>query len=397
MALRLPWKPRAAAAEGDLAYAHRPRLLRPGHRVELLRAGADAYPSMLAAIAAARDSVCFETYVLRDDATGRRFHAALAERARAGVAVRVLYDALGSLGLSEEFVDGLRAAGAEVVEYGPVAPWRRRFRLTRRDHRKILVVDGRVGFAGGLNVGDEYAPAEAGGGGWYDLHARVEGPAVAELAGLFRRTWVRAGGRRFPLPVPAPDPPAAPWTPTEGARATALANDELRDRWRIRDAYLHAIARAARSVRIMNAYFLPDRAVRRALGRAVRRGADVRVVVPAESDVALVQAATRHLYPRLLRAGVRIFEWPERMMHAKAAVVDAVWSTIGSYNLDYRSLRLNLEVALAVVDRAFGERLSALIEADCARCHEVGADALARRPWWRRFGDWLAYALRRWL
>lgn len=389
--------PPAYAKPELLRYAIQPQALMPGNKIQALRGGAETFPAMLEAIRDARYYVHLETYILCADRTGRRFAEALSERARAGVAVRVIYDAAGSWDLPDAYVDGLRAAGVEVVEYHPIAPWKQRFglsRLQRRDHRKILVVDGEIGFTGGLNIGDDYAPAAEGGGGWHDMHARLEGPAVAELARLFRRTWIRSGGRPYPKHEEQAQEVVAS---AETAFVRTIGNEEYRRRFGIRRAYLHAMRQARLTISIMNAYFIPDRGIRRAMANAVRRGVKVRVIVPARSDVPAVQWASRHLYAGLLRAGVRIFEWTERMMHAKTAVVDSIWATIGSSNLDNRSLLYNLEVVAVAVDPAFGAAMQAQFEEEVARCREVLLDAWRRRPFWHRLVEWFFFQFRRWL
>lgn len=356
--------------------------------------GREAFPAMLEAIRGAQRYVHFETYILRDDGIGREFHRELVERARAGVTVRVVYDGLGSFGLAARYVDELRAAGVEAHEFHPVAPWRARWGLNRRDHQKILVVDDAVAFCGGINVGDEYKPVEQGGGGWHDMHARVEGPAVADLARLFRRTWLAVGGSEFPEPAtPLPQPSSDVHT----VRVEVISNTRLQTRSRMRYAYVHAIRRASESIYLMNAYFIPDRGLRRAFAEATRRGVDVRVVVPSTSDVAAVYWASRHLYARLLRRGVRIFEWPERMMHAKTGVIDGVWSTIGSYNLDRRSFLHNLEVGLVSIDRTLGARLHEQFLRDLTICREVTLAEWKKRSRWSKLLEWFFYQLRYWL
>lgn len=386
---------RRRPGEGPWRYVRHPERLRRYTLVTPLRAGGAAFPAMLAAIRAAKSSILFEIYILRADRIGEAFRDALVERARAGVAVRLLYDAVGSLGLPDAFLEPLSAAGGRVAIYHPVALWRRkagaRWRLTlnKRDHKKILVVDQRVGFTGGLNIGLEYESKEAGGEGWLDWHARVEGPAVHELSTSFQRTWSSATDEDLP------DPPVP--GPAQGRNVLGtqvVDNTRLRSRWRMHRAYLHAIAAAERDISILNAYFIPELSLRRAFRKAAARGVSVRVIVPSDSDVKAVRHASRYLYRRLIRAGIRIFEWPESMMHAKAGIIDGVWSTIGSYNLDHRSLVHNLEVSLVCIDGALAATLQAEFERELAACREVtiaDLDALTR---WQRFKDWFWYQLR---
>ena len=377
---------------GRLAYFLHPEALEPGHHLELLRGGKEAFPAMLAAIRGARRRVLLETYILRSDAVGERFAEALCERATAGVRCCLIYDSFGSFGISERFLSRLRAAGVQVVEYSPIAPWRHRWGITRRDHQKILVVDDEVAFVGGINLSTDYIPQPEG-QGWFDLHVRIEGSVVGDLARLFRRTWGRAGGPTFRDPVVDPESDA----PGAGALVQVIENHGLRQRGRMHHSYRYAIRAATRSVDIMNAYFIPVRGLRRALKQAAERGVDVRVVVPGASDVAIVHFASRYLYKRLLKQGVRIFEYPDRMMHAKVAVIDRTWSTIGSYNLDVRSMFHNLEAGVLVLDEGFASDLDREFEDLVAVSHEVKLEEWRRRPWWNFVLEWVSYRFRYWL
>lgn len=369
-------------------YTVRPQRLRPGNEIVPLRGGREAFPAMIEAIAGAQKSVCLETYILNDDAVGERFARVMCERARAGIPVRLIYDAVGCLALPGAFLRDLTRAGVAVLEYHPIVPWRERFTISRRDHRKILVVDDEQAFTGGINIGCEYAPESEGGEGWHDMHCRIRGPVVLDFARLFRRVWVREGGRTYPVPRHAEGPPPG------HCLARALDNSKVRRRWPIRRAYLHAINRAERSINLMNAYFLPDHGICAALRRAVRRGVRVRVIVPEVSDVPVVAYASRYLSARLARDGIEILSWPERMMHAKTAVVDSMWATIGSYNLDTRSLHYNLEVGVEVVDPTFGAEMDAHFEADARRCRPMSFEHWEQRPYFDRFLSWLFYQLR---
>jgi cardiolipin synthase len=391
IALKLPAA--LAHADTDLRYAANPKALRPANKVRSLPDGGTAFPAMLDAIRNAKEYVHMETYIYKSDTIGRRFGAALAARAQAGARVRLLIDAVGSLEIDEDFVRELQQAGVEVLRYKPFRPSTGSWGINRRDHRKILVVDGVVGFAGGLNIGDEYNSVEDGGGGWHDMHMRVEGPAVDDLARLFRKTWLAAGGATYPA-VPNSEEAVA----TDGtAFAVAIGNEELKKRHVIRQQYLHAMKHAHETIDIMNAYFIPDRGIRRTLVNAVKRGVKVTVLVPGTSDLKAVQYASQSLYAALLKAGVRVFEWKGRMLHAKTAVVDAVWTTIGSYNLDARSLFHNLEVVMCVVDREFGAAMVKQIHSDDNKSQEIILSEWKRRPFWRKIAEWVCYQFRHWL
>ena len=383
----------AVALPGHLTrYARSPLRWRGGCEVAVLRDGGETYPAMLEALFAAKRTICFETYILAADRTGDRFKAVLIDRARAGVQVRVIYDAVGSFGLPDSWVDEMRGAGCEVIDFNPIAPWRRRFRLSHRDHRKIIVVDDRVAFTGGLNIANDYASVEDGGAGWHDMHCRVTGPIVRDLAQMFRRTWLRCGGANYPPPSSSSDEPSR-----EGPFVRLLDNTRRRQRTTVRRAYLHVIKTSRQRVLIQNAYFLPDRGLRRALAKAAARGVDVRIMVPGRSDVRMVAWAGLYVLRRLARRGVKIFLWRGVMMHAKTATVDALWSTIGSYNFDAQSRFNNLEVTLEILDAATGQALVTTFERDTAHAEAFDEQAWLRMPWWRKAMAWIGYRFRRFL
>lgn len=373
----------------DTDYSVDPRSLTRGNRIEPLVDGAEAYPAMLDAISAAQRYVHLETYVLEEDIMGRTFARVLIERARAGIHARLIYDAVGGITLSAGFIGDLRDADIEVLEYRPLVPWKGRF--ARRDHRKILVVDGEVAFTGGLNIGDDYAPESLGGHGWRDTHCRIHGPVVAQLDQMFSESWHHGGGKPYP-PYPAPEPPPEP-----GAElAVAVGSDHWGKRMAIRRHYMHAIRTAREYIYLANAYFLPDPGVRRALIRAARRGVSVHIMTSANSDLKSVQFASEATYRRFLRNGVHVHLWPRTTMHAKTAVVDGVWSVIGSYNLDYNSLFRHLEVVVAIVSRGFAEEMRAIYTSDLERCAELSLPEWRRRPRWRKVAAWFFYKFRRW-
>jgi cardiolipin synthase len=371
-----------------------------GNRVRLLRDGAEAFPAMLAAIEHAREQILLEMYWFDSDRTGRRFAQALHDAARRGVEVAVLYDSLGSITADSGMFDELRRVGAKVAEFNPVAPWRRRFRLerlTRRDHRKVLLIDGSIGFAGGLNLADRWASPEEGGGGWRDDAVELEGTVVRDFVPGFLTAWRGASGE--PLA-------RTPWTklgpPTlrdgsSGTQDVRVLDSLFRNRRLITHTYVSQLYRAERYAYIANSYFIPDSRVMRALMRAAQRGVDVRVIQPAVSDVEIVRHASRAIWGRLLRSGVRIFEWHQSILHSKSAVIDDRWSTIGSYNLDYISLRYNLEVNVAIRDHAFAAAHKRSFLQDFAACREVELGSFEGRPWLERMLEGFLYRVRRFL
>ena len=345
---------------------------------------------MLEAIAGASKEILLEMYWVGADSVGERFREALAQRARAGVDVRVVYDAIGSRGVTPAFWHALENSGGHTAEFHSVSPLDRHFRLDRvelRDHRKLLVVDGVMGFTGGVNLAKPWLAREQGGEDWRDDAVQVRGLAARELRTLFFRTWHELTRETVPSDL-------LPLSRRQTRPVWVLAS-QWRTRRSIHREYLSRIRRARMRIDIANSYFVPDRNVRRALSFAVHRGVDVRVLVPERSDVRIVQYATESLFETLLERGVRIWTLPAPMLHAKTAIIDDTFTTIGSYNLDYRSWRKNLEVNLAVEDRAFAGHVRASFEQDLARSHPVDETSWNQRPWTRRGMEWLAFAMRR--
>lgn len=371
-----------------------------GDEVRLLRDGIEALPAMLAAIAAAKREILLEMYWIGPDAVGTKFREALVEKARSGVTVRVIYDAIGSLAITPSFWESLVRAGGEVREYHPLSPLKPAFDLRRmeeRDHRKILVVDGVRGFTGGLNLARPWLPIEDGGEAWRDDMIEVIGYAAAELRTLFYKTWRRMGFRRLPhSPLRSLSLPSdlVPLSKRPIGKVYVLASLR-RSRRNLRREYLTRLNRAEKSIAIANSYFIPDRHVRNALYRAVLRGVRVRVLVPSKSDVAVVQFALEAMYESLMRNGVEMYCHSGPMMHAKTAIIDDRFAMIGSYNLDERSQTKNLEVNIAVEDEAFATYVRRWFDRDVETSTHLDLYEWRARPLMRRGIEYMAYALRK--
>ncbi len=379
----------------------------PDERITLLRDGEQTIPAMLKAIRGAKREVLLEMYWLDASKAGTRVIDALTERAKAGVAVCVLYDAIGSLGADTTMYEALLAAGGKVIEFNPIAPWRRRFRVgwvSQRDHRKMLVIDERMAFVGGLNLGLPWLCVEDGGGGWRDDVALVIGPTAARVRTLFFETWASQGGEcPSNLRVFTSRERAAAAREELGVsnmsrphpRVAVLGHDAWGARRVIRRAYLSRIRSAERRVLIANSYFIPDMRVKRALKNAARRGVEVRVMVPGESDVPAVKYATEWIYADLMASGIHVHEWTRGILHAKTLLVDD-WATTGSYNLDYRSLRYNLEANLASTDEGFVAAIEASMRRDLKEhSREVDPVEWAKRPWMEKVRSWGWYLWRK--
>jgi len=360
-----------------------------GNLVTILKNGIEIFPSMLAAIRDAKHTINLEFYIYWDGEIGRKFAEALAERARGGVQVKVVLDAVGSVQMSQSLIDFMARNGIDLEWYHPLR-WYTISTLNHRTHRKLLVVDGRIGFSGGVGIADEWLGDADSKNHWRDTVARVEGPVVTQMQSAFMDNWVKSRGELltgldyFPALANA-GPHLAQIlksSPTEGSSTVKLL-------------YIISIVSAVKSIYISNAYFVPDADTIRALEGAVRRGVDVRVIVPGEfTDVPIVRQASRWHYELLLRRGIRIFEYQPTMMHAKTMVVDGAWSTIGSSNFDDRSFRLNDEVNINVYNDDVAAQMEAMFHADLARSEEVTLRKWFRRGWLDKAKEKLAEAFR---
>lgn len=331
----------------------------PGNRVTGLQNGDAIFPAMLAAIHSAQKTITFETYIYWSGQIGQEFADALAERARAGVKVKVMVDWMGSLKMDRSLIDQIRNAGAEVHQYRPLK-WYNLGRLNNRTHRKLLVIDGRVGFTGGVGVADQWNGHAQDSAHWRDMHFMIEGPVVAQVQAAFNDNWIKTTGEvlngedYFPqiTPVGAMDAHMFVASPSGGSESMHLM-------------YLMAIAAAEQSLDLQAAYFVPDDLIIKALITARQRGVRVRVTVPGKHiDSETVRLASKAHWGELLLAGVEIYEYQPTMMHNKLLIVDGIMSSVGSTNFDVRSFRLNDEASLNVYDAAFAARMTEVFEAD---------------------------------
>jgi len=345
------------------------------NRVDVLKNGVQIFPAMLAAIRGARKTINLEFYIYWDGEIGRQFAEALAERSRAGVAVKVILDAVGSAQMSRSLIDFMQRNGVDLEWYHPLR-WYTLSRFNHRTHRKLLIVDGTIGFSGGVGIADEWLGDADSKNHWRDTVVRVEGPVVTQMQFAFLDNWVKSRGELltgldyFPPREPRGNHlvQVIKSSPSEGSSTVKLL-------------YIVSMVSAQQRIWIANAYFVPDRDTIRALEGAVRRGVDVRVIVPGEIvDVPIVRQASRLYYDDLLRRGIRLFEYQPTMMHAKTMVVDGIWTTVGSSNFDDRSFRLNDEVNVNIYDEGIAAQMEAMFEKDLAHSEEIKLQPWLRRP-----------------
>ncbi|PLP97969.1 cardiolipin synthase [Cupriavidus pauculus] len=343
-----------------------------GNKVLLLKDGPATFQAMFSAIRSAKDHINLETYIIEDDAVGNRFADELIKKQAQGVQVNLIYDSVGAINSPKEYFKRLSDSGINVLEFNPVNPMsaKKGWDVNQRDHRKLLIVDGRIAFLGGINISSVYSsgsfrpksrPQPAGSPAWRDTHMRVEGPVVHEFQKLFLATWAKQKGKTL---APRNYYPKLGNTGTEVVRAIGSSPDEPYSL--IYATLLSAIGSAVTSVYLTNAYFVPDPQLLAALKDAATRGVNVRLILPSRTDSWLVFFAGRSFYDELLRSGVKIFERRDVLLHAKTVVIDGIWSTIGSTNLDWRSFLYNDEVNAVILGQEFGAQMQAMFDVDLA-------------------------------
>jgi len=366
----------------------------PGNRLTLLNSGAAYFPALLAAIEAAEREIYLESYIFANDEIGHAVSAALCRAAQRSVVVNLTVDGFGARSFAADFLPQLSAAGVRALVYRPeIGRFHFRRHRLRRQHRKLVMIDGRIAFVGGINIIDDNNVGEDM-GPRYDYAVRVEGPVLRQIHHAVRRMWEIVAWvsfkRRYRL-APALDPACAQ---VGGQAAAFLIRDNIRHRNDILHAYIEAIAAAQDEILIANAYFLPGVRFGLALQAAARRGVRIAILLQGKTDHPLLRFATQALYAVALGQGIRVFEYEKSFMHAKVAVIDGRWATVGSSNIDPFSLLLAKEANLFVSDAAFaGELRASLQQAISDGAREMRPEDLRRHPWHSRFMRWLSYGL----
>lgn len=366
----------------------------PGNRITLLNSGAEYFPALVAAIDSASVEIFLESYIFADDKIGHEVAAALCRAALRGVQVNVTVDGFGARNFTADFLPRLTAAGVRAMLYRPeIGRFHLRRHRLRRLHRKLAVIDARVAFVGGINiVDDNNAPEDM--CPRYDYAVCIEGPTVCQVHHAARRMWEIVSWVNFKRRYRLGPPDIPPITVAGSQLATVLIRDNLRHRNDILHAYLEAIESARHEILIANAYFLPGVRFGLALQAAAKRGVAITILAQGKTDHPMLRAATQALYAVALEQGIRIFEYEKSFMHAKVAVIDGHWATVGSSNIDPFSLLLAKEANLVVLDDVFAGQLQASIK-EALRCggREIRHEDLSRQPWHSHFLRWLSYGL----
>jgi cardiolipin synthase A/B len=373
-----------------------------GNKVTLLIDGSATYAAMFNAIEHAQDHVNLETYIFEDDEVGRRFADLLLEKQSEGVQVNLIYDSVGCLNTPAAFFQRLRDGGIKALEYNPINPAKAQkgWMVTHRDHRKILIVDGSIAFTGGVNISRVYSSSSFSAGeheeqieeAWRDTHVQIEGPAAAEFQKLFLDTWARQRG---------PELPKKDYFPTlkrEGSDLIEVVGSAPGQENRITYImYVSAFVYAQNFIHLTNSYFVPDSQTVKALRDAAKRAVDVKIILPGISDELTVFYAGRSHYRNLLKSGVKLYERRGAMLHSKTAVIDGVWSTVGSTNMDLWSFLRNDEVNAVILGRDFAAEMEAMFEKDIESSYQIHLEQWKKRPLSERAKEWLARLLQYWL
>jgi cardiolipin synthase len=375
--------------------------LTKGNKITLLSDGLATYAAMFKAIQNAKDHINLESYIIEDDETGRKFADLLLQKQREGVQVHIIYDSLGSMNTPTSFFQRLQAGGIQVVGFNPLNPLegREKWGLTHRDHRKILIADGKVAIIGGINISEVYSssPLKRKQSGkkpihWRDTDIQIEGPAVAELQKLFFDTWHKQKGPKLL---------ARNYFPELREKGTALVRvvgstpgESNRIPFIV---YVSAICFAEHSIHMTNSYFIPDDQILKALTDAAERGVDVKIILPGVTDSQLALHAQRYHYSELLKSGVKLYEHSTSLLHAKTATIDKVWSTVGSTNMDYLSMLSNDEVNALVLSKEFAVEMEKMFARDLADSRQIKPDDWEDRPYLPRVREWFINFFVRWL
>jgi cardiolipin synthase len=371
-----------------------------GNKVTLLQDGAATYSAMFAAIRKARDHINLESYIIEGDEIGRQFADLLLEQQGRGVQVNVIYDSVGAFNTPKVFFERLKQGGIEVLEFNPINPLAAKtpWLINNRDHRKLLVIDGRTAFIGGINISSVYSSGSAVRGtayvakqsadnkvAWRDTDLQIEGPVVGELQKLFMQTWEKQRGK--PL-APKQYFPELKAQGKDIVRAIGSTPDDPYSL--IYLTLISAIGNAEKQVQLTNAYFVPDPQLLKSLIDAAGRGVDVKLILPSHSDSATVFHAGRSHYSTLLKGGVKIYERHGALLHSKTAIIDGVWSTVGSTNLDWRSFLDNDEINAVILGREFAQQMQAMFAKDLEASDAIDLESWERRPLSFRFKEWMA-------
>ncbi|MBN1663198.1 MAG: cardiolipin synthase [Deltaproteobacteria bacterium] len=375
--------------------------LMKGNKVVLLADGKGAYAAMFKAMESAKDHIHLESYIIEDDETGRKFADLLLQKQEEGVQVNIIYDSFGSMNTPAAFFQRLSDGGIQIVEFNAINPLKAggKWGLTHRDHRKILIVDGKVAIMGGINISKVYSSSplrrrqdKKAAIHWRDTDIQIEGPAVAEFQKLFLDTWRKQKGAALSERNYFPD------LKESGKALVRVVGSTPGETNRIPFMmYVSAISFAEHSIHMTNSYFIPDEQIVKVLADAATRGVDVKILLPGTTDSQLAFYAQRHYYSGLLKSGVKLYEHSTSLLHAKTAVIDEVWSTVGSTNMDSMSMLTNDEVNAVILNKEFAVEMEQMFVRDLADSRQIQRDEWNKRPVFEKARSWFVHLFSRWL
>lgn len=363
-----------------------------GNTLNIITSGDVCFSLIISSIKKAKKSINLETYIFNSDNVGWVIAKELAKASSRGVEVNLIYDSVGSVQTNAKLFEFMKTAGIDIIEFHPIFNIRKIFKINLRDHRKIMIIDGKTAFIGGMNIGKEYAGKKYHGDDWRDTHVKITGPAVKDIQYFFMENFIRSGGSISDFASYFPE-----LNKQDGKLVMILSSKTRRNIKPIKESYLSAIRNAKEFIYITNAYFVPDSKIYRALINSAMKGVKVCLILPRKTDIPIVRYAGMYLYKRFLKHGVKIYEYDYSVLHAKTAVIDGIWSTIGSANLDRRSVNYNLEINAVILDQEFGKNMKDIFEKDVQNSKQLTLERYERRSVIHFIMQWLSYRFRKFL
>ncbi len=363
-----------------------------GNTINVITDGDVCFSLIVSSIKKAKKSINLETYIFNSDNVGWLIAKELVKASARGVEINLIYDSVGSVQTNSKLFEFMKSSGIDIIEFHPILNIRKIFKINLRDHRKLMVIDGKTAFIGGMNIGKEYAGKKYQGEEWRDTHIKIEGPAVKDIQYFFMENYIRSGGIISDFASYFPE-----LSKQDGKLVMILSSKTRRNIKPIKESYLSAIRNAKEFIYITNAYFVPDSKIYRALINSAMKGVDVCLILPKKTDIPIVRYAGMYLYKRFLKHGVKIYEYDYSVLHAKTAVIDGIWSTIGSANLDRRSVNYNLEINAVILDQEFGKKMKEIFNKDIFKSKQLTLEHYERRSVIHFVLQWLSYRFRKFL
>lgn len=387
--------PTTKNTKGSYLLSPKLKSLTTKNHIDILINGKEYFPSAISSMENAKRFIYMDFYRINPDATGKIIGELLCKKAEEGVEVCVIYDHIGSFN-SREYFKWLEGAGVLTATFNPVRFLRSKLGINRRDHRKMIIVDGKIGYLGGLNIAEEYGSPLKNWDGWRDTGVKIQGPVVKQMTQLFVKWWNRLSKQPLRKALKTGGESGKEEIPGK-MLASVVGTDSLRARREIIRSYRKALWNAKKSIYIQSAYFIPTFSIRRALRQASLRGVDVKIIVPLSGDIQMANFASRRNFKQFMKDSVQIYQYPGPVMHAKTAVIDGIWATVGSFNLNHRSFFHDIEINLLVIDEEFGGKMEECFKRDLIKSLPVDPKKWEERPLNEKFLEVVCYTFKHWL